>query len=220
MEQTVLGQRYIGNGASEGRFLLRGTPGNALGAYLDGASIELYGNAQDATGDTMNEGEIIIHGNTGDACGYAMRGGSIYIEGDAGYRAGIHMKAYGQKAPLLVIGGRAGSFLGEYQAGGTIIVLGIGCQNGAAPVGYFTGTGMHGGAIYLRSDVPPFDLPEQVSVREAAPNDMAVIQPYLDRYCLLFSMDRDALSGTYYVITPNASNPYHMLYVCNWGKPV
>ena len=140
MEQTVLGQRYLANGAASGRYLLRGTPGNALGAFLDGASVELFGNAQDATGDTMNDGEIIIHGNTGDACGYAMRGGSIYILGNAGYRAGIHMKAYGDKAPLLVIGGRAGSFLGEYQAGGTILVLGLGCGKESAPVGYFTGS--------------------------------------------------------------------------------
>lgn len=34
------------------------------------------------------------------------------------------MKAYQDKQPVIVIGGRAGSFLGEYQAGGTILVLG------------------------------------------------------------------------------------------------
>ena len=105
-----LGQRFIGAGAERGRLEITGTPGNALGAYLDGACIEVRGNAQDAVGDTMNGGRIIVHGSIGDAAGYAMRGGEIYVQGDAGYRAGSHMKAYGDKVPALVIGGKAGSF--------------------------------------------------------------------------------------------------------------
>lgn len=44
-----------------------------------------------------------------------MRGGAIYVQGNAGYRAGVHMKAYGDRLPMIVIGGRAGSFLGEYR---------------------------------------------------------------------------------------------------------
>lgn len=91
MEQKTyaLGQRYIGAGQSEGTIILNEVPGNALGAYLDGANIIVNCSAQDATGDTMNAGEITIHGSTGDAAGYAMRGGAIYVQGDAGYRAGI-----------------------------------------------------------------------------------------------------------------------------------
>mgnify|MGYP002508793462 CR=1 FL=1 len=60
--------------------------------------------------------------------GYAMRGGKIFVKGNAGYRAGIHMKAYEEKKPVMVIGGTAGSFLGEYQAGGVIVVLGLGAN--------------------------------------------------------------------------------------------
>ena len=103
------GQRFIAAGMSSKRLESDGIPGNALGAYLNGADITVMGNAQDATGDTMNEGRIIIHGSCGDATGYAMRGGCIYVEKDAGYRAGIHMKAYQNKLPVLVIGGCAGS---------------------------------------------------------------------------------------------------------------
>ena len=119
------GQRFIGAGLETGNLTVTGTPGNALGAYLDGACIEVRGNAQDAVGDTMNAGRIVVRGSIGDAAGYAMRGGELYVEGNAGYRAGIHMKAYGDKRPVMVIGGKAGSFLGEYQAGGVIIVLGL-----------------------------------------------------------------------------------------------
>ena len=123
--EHVNGQRYIAAGLGKKELTLTGTPGNALGAYLNGTRITVLGNAQDATGDTMNDGAIFVHGSSGDATGYAMRGGKIYVRGNAGYRAGIHMKAYREKQPVLIIGGEAGSFLGEYQAGGIIIVLGL-----------------------------------------------------------------------------------------------
>ena len=87
----VVGQRYIGCGSSGRNITVHGTPGNALGAYLNGSRIEVFGNGQDATGDTMNDGRIIIHGNCGDTTGYGMRGGKILIEGNAGYRVGIHI---------------------------------------------------------------------------------------------------------------------------------
>ncbi len=120
------GQRFIAAGMSSKRQVeIDGIPGNALGAYLGGGTITVNGNAQDAVGDTMSAGRIVIHGSTGDAAGYAMRGGEIFIQDNAGYRAGIHMKAYKQHKPVIVIGGRAGSFLGEYQAGGLILVLGL-----------------------------------------------------------------------------------------------
>lgn len=123
--QGCCGQRFIAAGMADKAITIEGVPGNALGAYLNGASITVCGNAQDAVGDTMNAGEIVVHGSIGDAAGYAMRGGRIFIRDSAGYRAGIHMKAYKDKIPLMVIGGAAGSFLGEYQAGGVIVVLGL-----------------------------------------------------------------------------------------------
>ncbi len=102
------GQRFIAAGMSDRNLTIEGIPGNALGAYLNNANITVKANAQDAVGDTMNEGKILIHGNIGDAAGYAMRGGKIYVQGNAGYRAGIHMKAYREKFPVMIIGGCAG----------------------------------------------------------------------------------------------------------------
>ena len=214
IDQCV-GQRYIGDGLSGKKIIINGTPGNALGAYLNGAEIIVNGNAQEATGDTMNAGRILINGNCGDATGYAMRGGSIYVRGDVGYRAGIHMKAYQDKLPVLVVGGRAGSFLGEYQAGGMIIVLGLGCD-APVPVGPFCGTGMHGGAIYLRCQEAPHDLPAQVSVSPATQEDMAAIQPYIETYCKEFGVDISTiLPHPFYVLRPNTNNPYKRLYTHN-----
>ena len=208
----VMGQRFIACGMSGKHFRINGVPGNAMGAYLNGSDIEVFENAQDAVGDTMNDGKIIIHGSVGDACGYAMRGGKIYIRESAGYRAGIHMKAYKDKQPLIIIGDAVGSFLGEYQAGGTIIVLGL-RQNGRPPVGYFCGTGMHGGKIYLRSDYPPFDLPPQVSCREAGEKDLTDIKEKIGEFCTVFGIDKDAVMRQHFlVLEPNSANPYKQLY--------
>ena len=213
--ENVIGQRYIGCGSTDRKITVHGTAGNGLGQYLNGSTIVVFGNAQEAVGDTMNAGEIVVHGNVGDACGYAMRGGKIYIKGDCGYRAGIHMKAYQDKLPVLVVGGKAGSFLGEYQAGGMIIVLGLGCDT-PVPVGYFCGTGMHGGAIYLRCKEAPGGLPAQVSVSPATEEDMAAIQPYIETFCKEFGVDiSTVLPHPFYVLRPNTKNPYKRLYTHN-----
>ena len=209
-----LGQRFIAAGMGKRNITINGVPGNALGAYLDGACITVNGNAQDAAGDTMNDGKIIINGCAGDAVGYAMRGGEIYVKGDAGYRTGIHMKAYADKLPVIVIGGKCGSFLGEYQAGGLIIVLGL---NITEPVvGYFCGTGMHGGKIILRGDISDARFPVQVRVCEAEKSDMDEIDGYLTNYAKYFNVRKsDILNEKFWVLTPNSQSPYKQLYVQN-----
>lgn len=212
--EELYGQRYLACGSAGRRFTLRGTPGNALGQYLNGSTVEVFGNCQEAVGDTMNDGSIIIHGSCGDACGYAMRGGSIFIEGNVGYRAGIHMKSYLDKCPLLVVGGSAGSFLGEYQAGGTIVVLGRNTSQ-APVVGNFCGMGMYGGKIFLRGGyLPP--LPDRLVVREADQADLAELHPILERFCSHFGTDLSEIeSAPFHVLTPDSANPYKQLYVTN-----
>lgn len=212
--ENVLGQRYIGAGSSDKEILISGTPGNALGAYLNGSKIVVYGNAQDAIGDTMNDGAIIVHGNCGDTTGYAMRSGEIYVEKNAGYRVGIHMKSYKEQYPIIVIGGSVGDFLGEYQAGGIIIVLGIGSEG--CPVGSFCGTGMHGGEMFIRSDEAPAGLPAQVSCFEATNEEKEQIRRYIDRFVKHFKNNADELlSSKFYKLIPNSANPYKQLYVNN-----
>jgi len=208
------GQRFIGSGFKSGKITIYGTPGNALGSYLDGAVIEVWGNAQDAVGDTMNNGKIIIHGNAGDALGYAMRGGSIFVRGNAGYRTGIHMKEYKDKRPVIVVGGKVGSFLGEYLAGGLIVVLGIYDED--MPVGNFTGTGMHGGRIFIRTNKELRGLPKQVAAEIASEKDMNEITPSLAEFCGHFGFDAEKLlRDRYYVLKPNEKNPYKQLYAAN-----
>ena len=208
-----VGQRYLGAGLEDKKIVIHGTPGNALGAYLNGAELTVDGNVQEATGDTMNGGVIEVHGSAGDATGYAMRGGKIFIEGDVGYRCGIHMKAFRIQKPAIVIGGRAGSFLGEYQAGGTIIVLGD-RLNGKPVVGNFCGTGMHGGEIWLRTDELTAALPEQVKSERVTLSDEAA--SLIKEWCARFGREEKSyLSAVYYRLTPNADNPYRQMYTPN-----
>lgn len=209
------GQRFIAAGMSGKTLVIDGVPGNALGAYLGGGSITVNGNAQDAVGDTMNEGKIVIKGNIGDAAGYAMRGGKVFVKGNAGYRAGIHMKAYKEKKPIMVIGGRAGSFLGEYQAGGIIIVLGLN-TDGKPIVGNFPCTGMHGGKMFLRTDGKDISFPRQVSVKKAEPSDLEEIAPIIEEYCEAVGLcAKDILQGEFIVVSPDSKNPYKQMYVAN-----
>ena len=212
---NCLGQRFLGAGMADKSITIEGIPGNALGAYLNGADITVLGNAQDAVGDTMNEGRIVIHGSVGDAAGYAMRGGKIFVRGSAGYRAGIHMKAYREKHPCLVIGGRAGSFLGEYQAGGTIVVLGL-HTDGKPIVSNFPGAGMHGGKMFLRSDCKGIRFPKQVSCHPAQAEELDALRPILEEYCGCFGLDfRELLAAPFTVVTPNSADPYKQMYVAN-----
>lgn len=162
----------------------------------------------------MNDGAIIIHGNSGDTTGYAMRSGEIYVQGNAGYRVGIHMKSYQDMFPTIVIGGKVGDFLGEYQAGGIIVVLGIGVEG--CPVGHFCGTGMHGGEMFIRSDVMPKGLPVQVCCTVATAEEKESIRHYVERFVKHFGNDVDTLlSSNFFKLTPNSASPYKQLYVNN-----
>lgn len=212
--QNVFGQRYIGCALKDKTLIVNGTAGNGAGAYLDGAKIIINGNAQDAIADTMNAGEIVIYGNCGDTVGYGMRGGVVYIKGNVGYRAGIHMKAYKENFPVMVIGGSAGSFLGEYQAGGLIIVLGLYDESKIA--GYYCGSGMHGGKIVLRSDKLPEGLSNKVNVKTASGEDFKEYENYIKNFCQYFGFNfEEVMRHNFYEITPNSKTPYKQLYTYN-----
>ena len=139
----------------------------------------------------------------------------MYVKGNAGYRAGIHMKEYKEKRPVMVIGGVCGSFLGEYQAGGIIIALGLDSK-GTDIVSNFPCTGMHGGKMFLRSDCKDIHFPDNVSVRQATADDLAEIKEYISKFCSVFEYDTETIMNAYFtVITPDSKNPYKQMYVAN-----
>ena len=208
-----LGERYIGCGMKDGILHVEGTPGNALASYLDGGTVYVDGNAQDAAADTMNAGLLAVKGSAGDALAYGMRGGCVYVLGDAGYRAGVHMKAYEEHRSILVIGGRAGSFLGEYLAGGIIIVLGMGYE-GRSITGYFCGNGMYAGTIYLRTETEPLNLSDKLirrSVGEKEKED--ILRPIITDFASVFSIPAEqCIEGSFIAIEADKSKSYSQLY--------
>ncbi len=64
------------------------------------------------------------------------------------------MREYRDRRPYLIIGGRVDDYLGEYMAGGVIMVLGLDSLNkcNIQLVGNHVGSGMVGGRIYIRAE--------------------------------------------------------------------
>jgi glutamate synthase domain-containing protein 3 len=212
--RNVYGQRYIGTDLDKPvEIEIFGTPGNDLGAFMDGPRIIVHGNAQDGCGNTMNSGEIIVHGHAGDIIGLSARGGKIFVRDGVGYRAGIHMKEYGDKKPVLVIGGTAQDFLGEYMAGGILILLGLNlkqCENHRAN---YIGTGMHGGVIYLRGNVSDFQLGKEIGLAELDEKDKLNLNQFVGEFASHFGYDaKEILKDKFIKLFPLYLRPYGRLY--------
>lgn len=213
----VNGQRYIGCALDEGKTIeIHGTAGNDLACYLNGGRIVLYGHGQDAVGNTMGGGEIIVHGHTGDALGYGMRDGQIYIRDNVCCRGGIHMKEFQGMKPVLVIGQNAGSFLGEYMSGGTIVLLGLNMKRGDKLFGTHCASGMHGGKIFIRGAFPKENLSPNIKVSSLSEQDKKELEKYVKHYCKYFGEDFDVvMSKPFKKLTPVTSRPYANLYTPN-----
>jgi glutamate synthase domain-containing protein 3 len=209
---NVYGQRYIGTDLKTNlKIDIYGTPGNDLAAFMDGPSIEVHGNAQDCTGNTMNSGQIVIHGRAGDITGYGMRGGKIFIRDDVGTRVGIHMKEYLDNKPYMVVGGTAQDFLGEYMAGGVLVVLGLNLKEGEVHKARFVGTGMHAGIIYVRGSIS--NLGKEVKVMDVDAKDLEQIGSLVKDYCSYFNADYDKImAGKFVKIVPYSHRPYGRIY--------
>ncbi len=210
---NVYGQRYLGTDLkTKMKIDVFGTPGNDLASFMDGPTVEIHGNAQDCTGNTMNSGSVIIHGRAGDITGYGMRGGKMFIRDDAGYRCGIHMKEYLDNKPLMVVGGIAQDFLGEYMAGGVLVVFGLNLKKGEAYPSRYVGTGMHAGIIYVRGEIG--NLGKEVKQMPVDDKDLAIIRGIAKEYCGYFSTkDFDTImAGNFVKIVPYSHRPYGRVY--------
>lgn len=211
---NIHGQRYIGTDLDKPvEIEIFGTPGNDLGAFMNGPKITVHGNAQDGCGNTMNDGEIIVHGHAGDTIGLSARGGKIFVREDVGYRAGIHMKEYQDKKPVIVIGGTAQDFFGEYMAGGIMILLGLNLGKGKPHKARFIGTGMHGGVIYLRGSVADYQLGKEVGIAELEETDYQILRQYLGEFAAHFDYETKViLEHKFLKLFPRWLRPYGRLY--------
>ncbi|HQP47333.1 MAG TPA: FAD-dependent oxidoreductase [Spirochaetota bacterium] len=211
--QNVLGQRYICAGIhNRGYVKLYGTPGQDLGAFMNGPVVEVFGNAQDGVGNTMNAGKIIVHGKAGEIPGHSMRGGKVFIRDDVEYRAAIHMKEYKDQIPVLVIGGTAKDYCGEYMAGGRVVVLN--CQNReGSPVGSSLGTGIHGGAIYVRGVINSHQLGIGAVAIDIDDQDKTFLRKILSEYSMDLGVDISGISlDEFKKIAKKGNRPFANLY--------
>jgi glutamate synthase domain-containing protein 3 len=211
---NVYGQRYLGTDLHRPvEIHIYGTPGNDLASFMDGPRIVVHGNAQDGCGNTMNGGQVIIHGRGGDATGHSMRGGKIIVRDDVGYRVAIHMKEYSDMRPTVVIGGTAQHFLGEYMAGGVLVVLGLTLRPGERHTANFIGTGMHGGVMYIRGEVADYQLGKEVGQVPLETDDHQLLRELVAEFAGHFGHDADAiLSEPFTKLVPLSRRPYGLLY--------
>jgi len=211
----VNGQRFIADGLKgDYHFQVYGTAGDDLGAFADGPVIENFGNVQDGAGNTMNKGKIIVHGSGTDIVGHSMRGGRIFVRDDVGYRVGIHMKEYKHKFPIIVIGGTAGDFLGEYMAGGRIILLGKKSRPEVEDiVGNWIGTGIHGGAIYVRGEVEECKLGIGAKILPLEEEDEKILRENIKEFCTYFDCNPQEILGSRFTkIAPISHKPFAAMY--------
>lgn len=216
--KNVLGQRFIADCMEHKQLKIDiyGTPGNDLGIFMDGPVIEVHGNCEDQTGNTMNSGMIIVHGDAWDVTGLAARGGTILIKGNGGYRVGIHMKEYQEHKPIIVYGGCAKEFFGEYMAGGILVALGLEIQEGEVKdvaskdvVRGNLGTGIHGGAIYVRGDVPEHYLGVGATFQPFTEEDKRILDPIFEEFCSYFSVPKEKIwEKDITKIAPASSRPF------------
>jgi glutamate synthase domain-containing protein 3 len=208
----VMGQRFIADGLKgEVTITINGVPGGDLGMFMSGPTCIVHGNCEHAPGNTMDAGKIIIHGSAGDAVAHSMRGGEIFVRDDIGYRGGIHMKQYMDKRPVLVVGGSARAFLGEYMAGGLILVLGRGSDRPEIDRGI--GSGIHGGQIVIRGDLDEAVLGVGAKLSPVPEQGMEELAPFVREYCAHFGFDAGPfLEDRYLKVVPASSRPFASMY--------
>ncbi len=203
---NVLGQRFIGDGLrGDATIHVNGVAGGDLAMFMSGPTIIVHGNAEHAPGNTMDAGKVVIHGSAGDAVAHSMRGGKVFVLGDIGYRGGIHMKQYEAQRPVLVIGGSAQTFLGEYMAGGLLLVLGLDGAMKAREIG----SGIHGGEIIIRGDVDDRCLAAGAKKVPLTEEDKRRIAPIIREFAGDFGLDAEPLVNAKYTrIVPASARPF------------
>ncbi|HOJ95963.1 MAG TPA: hypothetical protein PK024_03880 [Methanospirillum sp.] len=206
--KNVMGQRFIGDGLiGSVKIVIHGVPGGDLGMFMKGPTIEVFGNADHAPGNTMDEGTIIIHGASGDATAHSMRGGKVFVRDDIGYRGGIHMKQYLNKRPVLVVGGTAKAFLGEYMAGGLVILFRMKDEEPYAEMGL--ASGIHGGEIFIRGTVKEWTPGIGSTAQLASSEDIERIKPFIMEFSQYFNVDpSELLNSSYTRIAPVSARPF------------
>ena len=109
--------------------------------------------------------------------------------------------------PSLVIGGTVKDYLGEYMAGGTILVLGL-RTDVESPVGHNIGAGMHGGRIYVRGKVDIGQLGPGAVKSALTEEDSAELTALLEEFEGYFGEKVGRDYSNFVKISPSSSRPF------------
>jgi glutamate synthase domain-containing protein 3 len=132
----------------------------------------------------------------------------IEIFGTPGNDLGAFMNG-----PRIIVHGNAQDFVGEYMAGGVLILLGLNLKRGEHHKANFIGTGMHGGVIYLRGSVEEHQLGKEVGVAPLEEADHKVLKQLGGEFAAHFGYDADEILNHKFIkLFPRWLRPYGRLY--------
>ena len=204
-----VGQRFLGCGFGPETFDVvidaYDSTGDYIASGLDGATINIHGNAQDQLAQIIKQGKLVIHGDVGQTFMYGAKGGTVFVKGNAAGRPLIN--AVGR--PKAIINGTCLDFLAEsfmagdpLTGGGFVILNGVRFDEDGNVIEMetpYSGSNLFslasGGAIYVRDPHKQLDN-EQLNggeYRELSDADWELILPYLEENEKLFNIPVSAL---------------------------
>lgn len=204
------GDRFIGCGLGAGSHRLRldvyGSSGDYLASGIDGAEVQVHGNAQDQVGQILKSGRIIVFGDVGQTLLYGAKGGEVFVQGNAAGRPLINSVG---KIRAIINGTCldycAESFMAGRDTGdGFVVINGVAFDHRGIVVGLeqkYSGNNLFslasGGACYLNDPYHTVE-PAQLNGGQFAPfrqGDWNLILEYLrlNEYFFGISIRRDLL---------------------------
>ena len=106
-------------------------------------------------------------------------------------------------------------------AGGIIIILGLHKKQKAnlffnrdpGIVGNYTGTGMHGGIIYIRGSVEDYKLGKEVKRVKLNSDDISILDKYIKNYYRFFSLGQAKIQASSFLkLVPYSHHLYGNLH--------
>lgn len=142
----------------DGHRKYRGTLGSFGGSFTHGqGTFELFGSMQDNCFEGSSLSTVIGHCNASMDTGNTFQGRQFFLRGSLDTNGFKQFRPNEGHFPVGIVGETAGQNFGRMMSGGIAILLGLhqlGREDINTPiVGPFVGTGMVGGAIFLRDHV-------------------------------------------------------------------
>jgi glutamate synthase domain-containing protein 3 len=225
------GQDGIGNTMNSGNIIIHGDCGDILGYSMRGGEIFVKGNVGWRSGIHMKSylekfPVIVIGGKAGDFLGEYMAGGIIIL-------LGLDMKKVapannsGTGAAAMPVKQKLSKEYPAKQVASIMPDSGLMAKkpyyferfyptSDGQAAGNYIGTGMHGGAIFLKDDIEDYKLGKEVSRLPLDESDLEILKTYISNYCNYFGFDKNKIIAKdikdFIKLAPFSHRPYGKLY--------